>query len=64
MFPTRFTEQFGAQYTIAPRGMMWVGRAPLAAAASEAGIPGIPGVLTALTRELTSKPSEPDTVMA
>lgn len=64
---TRFTEAFGVEHPIVQGGMMWVGRAELAAAVSEAG--GL-GILTALTqptpealydeiqrcRTLTSKP--------
>ncbi|MEV6096497.1 nitronate monooxygenase family protein [Nocardia sp. NPDC051981] len=64
---TRFTETFGVQHPIVQGGMMWVGRAELAAAVSEAG--GL-GIITALTqptpddllreidraRELTDKP--------
>ncbi|GAA1003690.1 NAD(P)H-dependent flavin oxidoreductase [Tsukamurella strandjordii] len=67
MFSTRFTEAFGVQYPIVQGGMMWVGRAELAASVSEAG--GL-GIITALTqpspdalrqeiaraRTLTSKP--------
>ena len=64
---TRITEMFGIKYPIIQGGMMWVGRAELAAAVSNAG--GL-GILTALTqptpaalreeiarcRTLTSKP--------
>ena len=64
---TRITELFGIEYPIIQGGMMWVGRAELAAAVSNAG--GL-GMLTALTqptpaalmeeiarcRALTSKP--------
>ncbi len=64
---TRFTELFGLEHPIVQGGMMWVGRAELAAAVSNAGALGI---LTALTqptpealydeiarcRTLTSKP--------
>jgi len=64
---TRFTELLGIEHPIMMGGMMWVGRAPLAAAVSNAG--GL-GVITALTqpnpealrleiervRSLTSKP--------
>lgn len=64
---TRITELFGIQYPIIQGGMMWVGRAELAAAVSNAG--GL-GILTALTqptpadlakeiarcREMTDKP--------
>lgn len=64
---TRVTEMLGIRYPIVQGGMMWVGRAELAAAVSNAG--GL-GVLTALTqptpealaaeirrcRELTAKP--------
>jgi nitronate monooxygenase len=64
---TRFTELFGVEHPIVQGGMMWVGRAELAAAVSEAG--GL-GILTALTqptpddlrreidrcRSMTSKP--------
>jgi NAD(P)H-dependent flavin oxidoreductase YrpB (nitropropane dioxygenase family) len=44
---TRFTELVGIQYPIVQGGMMWVGRAELAAAVSNAG--GL-GILTALTQ--------------
>lgn len=44
---TRFTEAFGVQHPIVQGGMMWVGRAELASAVSNAG--GL-GVLTALTQ--------------
>ncbi|MET0379647.1 MAG: nitronate monooxygenase family protein [Spongiibacteraceae bacterium] len=64
---TRITEMLGIEYPIVQGGMMWVGRAELAAAVSNAG--GL-GILTALTqptpealrteirrcREMTSKP--------
>jgi NAD(P)H-dependent flavin oxidoreductase YrpB (nitropropane dioxygenase family) len=64
---TRFTELLGIEHPIMMGGMMWVGRAPLAAAVSNAG--GL-GVITALTqpnpealrleigrvRDLTDKP--------
>ncbi|MFC4224921.1 NAD(P)H-dependent flavin oxidoreductase [Lysinibacter cavernae] len=64
---TPFTKAFGIEHPIVQGGMMWVGRAELAAAVSEAG--GL-GIITALTqptpadlvkeieraRELTSKP--------
>ncbi|QLY30981.1 NAD(P)H-dependent flavin oxidoreductase [Nocardia huaxiensis] len=64
---TRFTETFGVEHPIVQGGMMWVGRAELAAAVSEAG--GL-GIITALTqptpddlrreidraREITDKP--------
>lgn len=64
---TRITELLGIQYPIVQGGMMWVGRAELAAAVSNAG--GL-GILTALTqptpedlvkeiarcREMTDKP--------
>ena len=64
---TRFTELVGIDYPIVQGGMMWVGRAELAAAVSNAG--GL-GILTALTqpspdalrgeiercRSMTSKP--------
>lgn len=67
MISTRFTEMLGIEHPIVQGGMQWVGKAPLAAAVSEAG--GL-GILTALTqptpedlraeirrtRELTSKP--------
>jgi nitronate monooxygenase len=66
-FKTRFTELVGIDYPIVQGGMMWVGRAELAAAVSNAG--GL-GILTALTqptpdalraeiercRKMTSKP--------
>ena len=44
---TRFTEMFGIEHPIVQGGMMWVGRAELAAAVSNAGALGI---LTALTQ--------------
>ena len=44
---TRFTEMFGIEHPIVQGGMMWVGRAELAAAVSNAG--GL-GILTALTQ--------------
>ncbi|MDB5578574.1 MAG: nitronate monooxygenase [Bradyrhizobium sp.] len=44
---TRFTELFGIEHPIVQGGMMWVGRAELAAAVSNAG--GL-GILTALTQ--------------
>ncbi|MFV8783152.1 NAD(P)H-dependent flavin oxidoreductase [Microbulbifer sp. SA54] len=44
---TRITELFGIRYPIIQGGMMWVGRAELAAAVSNAG--GL-GILTALTQ--------------
>ncbi len=64
---TRITEMLGIEYPIIQGGMMWVGRAELAAAVSNAG--GL-GILTALTqptpedlrqeirrcREMTDKP--------
>lgn len=64
---TRFTELLGIEHPVVQGGMMWVGRAELAAAVSEAG--GL-GIITALTqptpadlvteieraRTLTSKP--------
>src|SRR5262249_38891524 len=46
-FNTRFTELVGIEYPIVQGGMMWVGRAELAAAVSNAG--GL-GILTALTQ--------------
>ncbi|WP_063041532.1 NAD(P)H-dependent flavin oxidoreductase [Nocardia pseudovaccinii] len=67
MLKTRFTEEFGVDHPIVQGGMMWVGRAELAAAVSEAG--GL-GIITGLTqptpeelakeiarvREMTDKP--------
>ncbi|PPJ25728.1 nitronate monooxygenase [Nocardia nova] len=67
MLKTRFTEEFGVEHPIVQGGMMWVGRAELAAAVSEAG--GL-GIITGLTqptpedlakeiaraREMTDKP--------
>jgi NAD(P)H-dependent flavin oxidoreductase YrpB (nitropropane dioxygenase family) len=67
MLSTRFTQLFNIEHPIVQGGMMWVGRAELAAAVSEAG--GL-GIITALTqptpadlaneigrvRELTDKP--------
>lgn len=47
MLRTRFTETFGVEHPIVQGGMMWVGRAELAAAVSEAG--GL-GIITALTQ--------------
>lgn len=47
MLRTRFTETFGIEHPIVQGGMMWVGRAELAAAVSEAG--GL-GIITALTQ--------------
>src|SRR6059036_1523906 len=44
---TRFTELVGIEHPIVQGGMMWVGRAELAAAVSNAG--GL-GILTALTQ--------------
>ena len=46
-FKTRLTELLGIQHPIVQGGMMWVGRAELAAAVSNAG--GL-GILTALTQ--------------
>src|SRR5689334_8059793 len=46
-FRTRFTELAGIEHPIVQGGMMWVGRAELAAAVSNAG--GL-GILTALTQ--------------
>ena len=67
MIRTRFTEEFGVRHPIVQGGMMWVGRAELAAAVSEAGALGIipaqtqptPEALTkeiARCRELTDQP--------
>lgn len=47
-FSTRITELLGIDYPIVQGGMMWVGRAELAAAVSNAG--GL-GILTALTQQ-------------
>lgn len=47
MLKTRFTEMFGIEHPVVQGGMMWVGRAELAAAVSEAG--GL-GIITALTQ--------------
>ncbi|WP_062464029.1 NAD(P)H-dependent flavin oxidoreductase [Demequina soli] len=47
MLSTRFTEAIGIEHPIVQGGMMWVGRAELAAAVSEAG--GL-GIITALTQ--------------
>jgi nitronate monooxygenase len=47
MFTTRFTKLVGIEHPIVLGGMMWVGRAELAAAVSNAG--GL-GILTALTQ--------------
>ena len=46
-FSTRFTDLFGVEHPIVQGGMMWVGRAELVAAVSNAGALGI---LTALTQ--------------
>src|SRR3954464_12740703 len=46
-FRNRVTEMLGIRYPIVQGGMMWVGRAELAAAVSNAG--GL-GILTALTQ--------------
>ncbi|WP_197431537.1 MULTISPECIES: nitronate monooxygenase family protein [unclassified Dietzia] len=48
---TRFTEEFGVRHPIVQGGMMWVGRAELAAAVSEAGALGIITGLTQSTPE-------------
>ncbi|MFE1593004.1 NAD(P)H-dependent flavin oxidoreductase [Nocardia sp. NPDC058705] len=67
MLRTRFTEAFGVEHPIVQGGMMWVGRAELAAAVSQAGGLGIITGLTqptpqalreeiARTRDLTDKP--------
>jgi len=67
MLTTRFTEEFGVEHPVVQGGMMWVGRAELAAAVSEAGGLGIITALTqptpedltaeiAKTRALTDKP--------
>ncbi|WP_182641251.1 nitronate monooxygenase [Dietzia sp. CW19] len=48
---TRFTEEFGVRHPIVQGGMMWVGRAELAAAVSEAGALGIITGLTQPTPE-------------
>lgn len=64
---TRFSETFGIETPIVQGGMMWVGRAPLAAAVSNAGGLGIITALTqptpqelreeiARTRDLTDRP--------
>lgn len=47
MFTTRFTKLLGIEHPIVQGGMQWVGKAPLAAAVSNAG--GL-GTLTALTQ--------------
>ncbi|MFZ2176037.1 MAG: nitronate monooxygenase family protein [Rhodococcus sp. (in: high G+C Gram-positive bacteria)] len=47
MLKTRFTEEFGIEHPIVQGGMMWVGRAELAAAVSNGG--GL-GIITALTQ--------------
>ncbi|AVZ40876.1 nitronate monooxygenase [Dietzia sp. JS16-p6b] len=51
MIRTRFTEEFGVRHPIVQGGMMWVGRAELAAAVSEAGALGIITGLTQSTPE-------------
>ncbi|MGW8590337.1 NAD(P)H-dependent flavin oxidoreductase [Dietzia sp. NPDC055340] len=48
---TRFTEEFGVRHPIVQGGMMWVGRAELAAAVSNAGALGIITGLTQPTPE-------------
>ena len=64
---TRFTELLGIEHPVVQGGMMWVGRAELAAAVSNAGGLGILTALTqptpadlaneiARTRDLTDKP--------
>ena len=47
MIKNRFTEMLGIEHPIVQGGMQWVGKAPLAAAVSNAG--GL-GILTALTQ--------------
>lgn len=47
MLKTRFTDEFGVEHPIVQGGMMWVGRAALASAVSNAG--GL-GIITALTQ--------------
>ena len=67
MIRTRFTEEFGVRHPIVQGGMMWVGRAELAAAVSEAGALGISRARTQPTpkglvkeiarcREMTDQP--------
>lgn len=51
MIRTRFTEEFGVHHPIVQGGTMWVGRAELAAAVSEAGALGIITGLTQPTPE-------------
>ena len=51
MIRTRFTEEFGVRHPIVQGGMMWVGRAELAAAVSETGALGIITGLTQPTPE-------------
>lgn len=51
MIRTRFTEEFGVRHPIVQGGMMWVGRAELAAAVSNAGALGIITGLTQPTPE-------------
>jgi len=46
MFKTRITELFGIEYPILQGGMMWISRAELVSAVSNAG--GL-GIMTALT---------------
>lgn len=46
-FQTRFTELVGISHPVMQGGMMWVGRAELASAVSNAG--GL-GIITALTQ--------------
>ena len=55
MIRTRFTEEFGVRHPIVQGGMMWVGRAELAAAVSEAGALGIITALTQPTPEDLTK---------
>lgn len=47
MLKTRFTEEFGVEHPVVQGGMMWVGRAELAAAVSNGG--GL-GIITGLTQ--------------
>jgi len=47
MLNTRFTREFGIEHPVVQGGMMWVGRAELAAAVSDGG--GL-GIITALTQ--------------
>ncbi|KAA0259036.1 nitronate monooxygenase [Deferribacter autotrophicus] len=55
MFKTKLTERLGIKYPIIQGGMMWISRAELAAAVSEAG--GL-GIITALSFDTPEKLAE------